>query len=101
MYVDDDDLADVMSEVVTGKAAYYALGRALRLPPGELNAVRVEHNSNLDMALDQVLLLWLQQKYKVGRFGPPTWKMLVEAVECRVGMNNPALAQNIALNHQQ
>ena len=36
---------------------------------------------------------------QVPRFGKPTWKRLVEAVEDRVGGNNPALAQEIAKDH--
>ena len=36
---------------------------------------------------------------QVPRFGKPTWKRLVEAVEDCVGGNNPALAQEIARNH--
>ena len=36
---------------------------------------------------------------QVERFGKPTWKILVEAVEDKVGGNNPALAQTIARLH--
>ena len=36
---------------------------------------------------------------QVKRFGKPTWRRLVEAVEDKVGGNNPALAQKIAGDH--
>ena len=36
---------------------------------------------------------------QVKRFGKPTWRKLVEAVEDKVGGNNPALAQRIAGEH--
>ena len=36
---------------------------------------------------------------QVERFGKPTWRRLVEAVEDRVGGNNPALVQTIAREH--
>ena len=36
---------------------------------------------------------------QVERFGKPTWKRLVKAVEDKVGGNNPALAQTIARDH--
>ena len=36
---------------------------------------------------------------QVGKFGKPTWRRLVEAVEDKVGGNNPALAENIAREH--
>jgi len=35
----------------------------------------------------------------VERFGKPTWRRLVEAVEDHVGGNNRALAQRIARDH--
>ena len=36
---------------------------------------------------------------QVERFGKPTWRRLVEAVEDHVGGNNSALAQTIAAEH--
>ena len=36
---------------------------------------------------------------QVEKFGRPTWKKVVEAVQDRVGGNNPALAENIAGKH--
>ena len=89
-----------MEEVVSRKAAYFALGRALRIPVGELEAVQEQHHStNLDSALYAVLLLWLRQRYNTEKFGRPTWQMLVKAVESSVGLNDHALAQKIAQKH--
>ena len=88
-----------MEEVVSRKAAYFALGRALRIPVGELEAVQEQHPKNLDSALHAVLLLWLREKYNAERFGSPTWQMLVKAVESSVGLNDHALAQKIAQKH--
>lgn len=36
---------------------------------------------------------------QVKKFGKPTWRKLVEAVEDKVGGDNPALAQTIAEEH--
>ena len=36
---------------------------------------------------------------QVKKFGKPTWRKLVEAVEDKVGGDNPALAQTIAKEH--
>ena len=36
---------------------------------------------------------------QVEKFKKPTWRRLVEAVEDKVGGNNPALAQAIAREH--
>ena len=100
MCIGVDDLVDVMHEVLPRKASYYDLGRALRIPAGELDAVRKQYQStDIGMALNEVLLLWLRQQYNNERFGPPSWQMLVNAVESRVGLNDPTLAQKIAKHH--
>ena len=101
MIVDENDFADVFGDVSKKKASYFALGRGLRIPSDELDTVHTLHCSNLDMALSQVLLLWLRQRYDVKRFGRPTWRMLVEAVGRRAGMNDHALAQEIAQKHRR
>ena len=99
--LDEDDLADVMDEVLSLKSVYYSLGRSLRLKTDELKAICDTYSSESDaeQALENVLLLWLRQKYTVGRFGPPTWRMLVEAVDKKSCGNNHDLAKEIASNH--
>ena len=42
------------------------------------------------------LLLPINQ---VNKYGMPTWRRLVTAVQCHAGGNNPALAQTIATEH--
>ena len=37
--------------------------------------------------------------FQVEKFGKPTWRSLVKAVENKVGGNHPALAQRIAREH--
>ena len=98
----EDDLADIMDEVLTIKSMYFALGRSLRLKNDDLQAISEKYNneSKVDRALNDVLLLWLRKQYNVDRFGPPTWQMLVEAVDKKSGGNNHELAKQIALNHQ-
>ena len=56
-------------------------------------------DSDANRALNDVLLLWLRQKYNVGKFGRPTWRLLVEAVNKKTGGNNHDLAKQIASNH--
>ena len=46
-----------------------------------------------------MMLKWLKQNYDVYKFGPPTWKMLVDAVGKHAGGNNKALAKKIASKH--
>ena len=99
--IDEDDLADVMDEVLTIKSMYFALGRSLRLKNANLQAIRTQYptESDFELALNDVLLLWLDKQYNVDRFGPPTWRLLVEAVDKESSGNNHELAKNIALNH--
>ena len=52
--------------------------------------------SDAECALNDMLLLWLCQKYNVEKFGPPTWRGLVKAVDKKTGGNNHQLAKKIA-----
>ena len=79
--------------------SFYKFGIGLGLPPQELDKIRKENPQDMDQALTEVLLVWLRQRYSVGKHGPPTWRKLVEAVDNRVGGNNHALAKTIASNH--
>ena len=97
MYISlaEDDFHTVYSELVTVKANYYQLGIGLGLPPGELLAIR-KGTQDIEVAFSDVLLAWLRQRYNVDRFGPPTWRKLVEVVDSQT---NPALATDIAARH--
>ena len=64
----------------------------------DLRRIRSEHSIESD-ALEDVLLLWLNREYNVKEHGPPTWRMLVEAVDKKSGGDNHELAKQIALNH--
>lgn len=90
-----------MEEILSVKSAYFSLGRSLRLRDSDLKAIREAQlkQSDDEDALNDVLLLWLHQKYNVERFGPPTWRMLVEAVDKKSGGNNHELAKKIASDH--
>ena len=83
------------------KAVYFSLGESLRLSSHDLKAIRGAYpdKSMADQGLKDVLLLWLNQKYRVEEFGPPTWRVLVEAVDKKTGGNNHELAKEIASNH--
>ena len=83
------------------KSSYHSLGRSLRLQSADLKAIHEAYPNETDaeQALEEVLLLWLHQKYNVERFGPPTWRMLVEAVDRKSGGNNHDLSKKIASNH--
>ena len=94
---------DVLEAVLPIKSVYFALGQSLRLRAADLDSIQEKYSNKSDAslrrALSDVLGLWLQQKYKVERFGRPTWRMLVEAVDREGGGNNHELAKKIALKH--
>ena len=97
-FAGEEDFCDICIELVTIRASYYQLGVFLGLPPSELDAIRKEH-PQVDQAFNDVILRWLRQRYNIARFGHPTWRRLVEAVNSPVGANNPALALEIAAKH--
>ena len=94
-------MTDVLEEVLPIKAVYFPLGECLRLSSCDLKVIREAYpdGSMADQALKDVLLLWLNQKYKVEKYGLPTWRMLVEAVDKMTGRINHELAKEIASNH--
>ena len=96
--LDEDDLSTIIEEILPLESRYYNLGRSLNLKITDLRKIRDEYPSDSD-ALEDVLLLWLNQKYDKKKHGPPTWRMLVEAVSKESGGDNHELAKQIALNH--
>ena len=102
VYAGEDELFDVIEEVIWIKSAFFGLGRALRLSIDELKEIRKtysESDSDAELALNDVLVLWLRGKYNVQKFGPPTWRMLVKAVDSTSGGNDHNLAKKIASSH--
>ena len=99
--VGEDDLTDVLEAVVPIQSAYFALGRSLRLRLDDLRSIQAAYpnESDSELALNDTLELWLKRKYNVEKFGPPTWRMLVEAINKRTGGNNHDLAKEIASDH--
>ena len=94
-------MIDVFEAVLPLKSVYMALGRSLRLKTADLKLIQEAYpnESDTEQALSDTLELWLQQKYNVERFGPPTWRMLVETVDRKAGGNNHDLAKEIASDH--
>ena len=94
-------MTDILEAVLPIKSAYFALGRSLRLRPADLRSIQAAYPSESDaeQALSDTLELWLQKRYNEERFGLPTWRMLVEAVNRKTGGNNHELAKEIASNH--
>ena len=94
-------MVEVLEAVLPIKSVYFVLGQSLRLGAADLRSIKEKYPNESDdrQALSDTLELWLQKKYYVKRFGPPTWRMLVEAVNREAGGNNHELAKTIALKH--
>ena len=90
-----------MEEVISIQSKFYALGRSLRLEIRDITAIRdaYSNESDSERALEGILLLWLDQKYDAEKYGRPTWRMLVIAVDKETGGNDHELAKNIADQH--
>ena len=72
---------------------------ALGLLPSDQSTIAASHIGNPHDCLQAVVVKWLQKGYDYHRYGPPTWRMLVESVGDPVGGNNCALAEAIAKKH--
>ena len=94
--IDIFNLTDVKRELLEVANNWRNIGEALRLHPDMLSRIQADHPGDVRGCLTEVLTEWLKEGYDTTRFGPPTWKLLVEAVADPVGGDNRALAQWIA-----
>jgi hypothetical protein len=97
LILDEGDLSKIIEEIQPIESSYYNLAQSLNVNIADLRKIHDEPSSDSD-ALKDVLLLWLNKKYDEKKHGPPTWRMLVEAVNKSCG-DNVELAKQIALNH--
>ena len=90
-----------MKEIIQVKAHYKAFGIILGLSYAQLESIQKTPLCIVDIgtALTEVVLTWLRQKYNTVRFGPPTWRKLVEAIDSEAGGDNHSLAKEIAARH--
>ena len=95
----DDDRFDVKSALIPVAAKWKDIGTALRLKAGDLDAIEAAHPGDPRACLSEGVTHWLRRNYNSKRFGPPTWRKLVEVVADPAAGGNPALAREIALKH--
>ena len=62
----------------------------------DINSIEATHRGNALSCLQQVLEYWLRKNYDDETHCPPCWRIMCVAVK---EGGNPALAQEIALNH--
>ena len=86
-------------EVISIQSSYYKFGIELGLPLREMDAVQKAFWQDIPQAFTEVLRIFLSHRYNIDKYGPPTWRRLVEAVDNPAGGNNHALAKKIAEHH--
>jgi hypothetical protein len=95
-----EDEQAIREELMTLAAKYRAIGITLGLSFDELDSIRCGCLGDPKQALGVVINTWLKQSYNVGRFGLPSWRSLVNAVDSPAGGSNHALAKRIACKHK-
>ena len=90
---------DVVKELSPVQSHFYNVGLGLRLSMEYLDDIEEKYDHDPHQALQKVVDAWLKQKYDVSTFGPPTWQMLVRAIDNPAGGNDHQLAEKIALDH--
>ena len=93
---DEDDLYDISKDLTSLAAKWKEIGIALRLRCGVLDKI---DSGRPDRCLSYVIENWLKKNYNFTKFGPPTWRWLVEIVADPAGGNDRALADEIAKKH--
>ena len=94
-----DTLFDVYEAVYDCRAKWRNLCLALRVSSSNLSTIDEKRRGDPDTCLQDGLSLWLQGHYNTDTHGPPTWRMLVEAVYRKSGGDDHELAKQIASNH--
>ena len=61
-----------------------------------METIQKAFQQDIAQAFTAVLTKWLRHSYNVKKYGPPTWRRLVEAVDSPAGGNDHALAKKIA-----
>ena len=95
-----EDEQAVREELMTLAAKFDDIGITLGLSYGDLEATCRECVGDTKRGLGQVIRTWLKQSYNVGKFGLPSWRSLVDAVDSSAGGSNHALAKRIASKHK-
>ena len=90
------DIFDVLEQMVSVAASWYAIGIGLRLDPGILDQFTGKVPRD---CMIEVLTNWLKKNYNVDQFGEPTWRTVVKVVASPAAGNNFDLASSIAGKH--
>ena len=93
-HLDEDDQAEVEEALQCLHSRWREVATQLHLRNCDLASVSVQHLEPA-RAMGSIVTLFLSHNYNVERFGPPTWKAIMEAVEKPSGGANVAQAERI------
>ena len=96
MDADRNDLADVVEAVLTLAPLWDELGVELHLRYDDIKVITRNNHGNSKACLTEAMSLWLNETYNHARFGVPSWRTLVTAVQ-KMDMG---LANEIADKHR-
>lgn len=97
-FPDEDDLYEILDLLKGEEAKCFKTATLLKLKMGTVESIR-KQTPDLGEAMPKLFTEWLNHNYNVDKFGPPTWKKLVEAVAAPNGGGNRRLADKIASLH--
>ena len=91
---------DIISEIQDIAPRWWHFGLAVHLLPQVLDKIQAKFPiPDPDKCLSLVLEELLKKNYSFEKFGPPSWKVIVQAVGNRAGGGDRALAEKIAKSH--
>ena len=89
----------MFDEVYDCRGKWRNLCLILGISCGDLSAIRKDQFGVTDDCLQEGLTCWLKG-YDTEKYGPPTWRRLVDAVANSAGGDDHALALDIAGKHK-
>ena len=93
-HLDDDHQAEVEEALQCLHSRRREVGIQLHIWNCDVESVYAQHMEPA-WEMGTIVALFLRRNYNVAKFGPPTWKAIVEAVEKPAGGTNVAQAERI------
>ena len=94
----DNNFSEIIQLLQNETAMCYRIGTWLNLPQSLQDTIRAETQDYAE-AMNRIINSWLTRNYDTETHGPPTWKMLADAVRAPNGGCNAKLADEIAKLH--
>lgn len=96
MLIGSDDFSEVRQHLIPLAGLWKSIATALGLTTSSVREIELECRDVPARCLDLVIEKWLNQDYPYSKFGLPSWRLLVMAVDSKAGGCYPRLAREIA-----